>query len=214
MFTGLIQAIGHIQTLVRVGGDGRLTVVQDHPFSSQIGLGDSVAVNGVCLTAIQLQERGFTADVSLETLDKTTLGHLQPGDDVNLELALLPTTRLGGHLVSGHVDGVGDIISIREDARSSRITIRPPADLLKYIAPKGSITVNGISLTVNQVTGGTFEVNIVPHTFSNTNLNAARPGQKVNLEVDLLARYVERLLLKDDQNNLDRDFLRNNGFSD
>jgi riboflavin synthase len=161
----------------------------------QVTLGDSIAVNGVCLTAIEFDSRGFSADVSRESLSRTTLGTLGPGAPVNLELALLPTTRLGGHLVSGHVDGVGRIIERVNDGRSWRFTLEAPENLARYIAEKGSICINGISLTVNTVTGPCFSVNIVPHTLQETTLGSSQTGDPVNLEVDLIARYLERLLL-------------------
>lgn len=161
----------------------------------QATIGDSIAVNGVCLTAIELDAHHFSADVSRESLSRTTLGQLGPGSQVNLEMALLPTTRLGGHLVSGHVDGVGHILERVDDGRSWRFTLEAPKELARYIAEKGSICINGISLTVNSVSGAQFSVNIVPHTLQETTLGTSRPGDVVNLEVDLIARYLERLLL-------------------
>jgi len=158
-------------------------------------LGDSIAVNGVCLTVIDFDEHAFQADVSNETLACTTLGDLTVGAPVNLEKALLPTTRLGGHLVSGHVDGVGEIVALESDGRSLRFTLRAPQELARYIATKGSICVEGISLTVNRVEGREFGLNIVPHTLEETNLKNAEVGRPVNLEVDIIARYLERLLM-------------------
>jgi len=158
-------------------------------------LGDSIATNGVCLTVVALTGRGFSADVSRETLSLTTLQRLRPGTRVNLEKALTLQTRLGGHLVSGHVDGVGEVVSRRNDGRSIRFRIKAPVDLAKYIAHKGSICVDGISLTVNAVDGAEFELNIVPHTLQETTLGDFMPGRRVNLEVDVIARYLERLLL-------------------
>jgi riboflavin synthase len=157
-------------------------------------LGDSIAVNGVCLTAVELGHDYFVADVSNETLSRTSLATAQIGTPVNLELALTPTTRLGGHIVSGHVDGVGTIIDKKSDGRSIRFTVQAPDELAKYIAQKGSICINGISLTVNKVNGANFDINIVPHTLKETTLNDATIGTKVNLEVDVLARYMERLM--------------------
>jgi riboflavin synthase len=194
VFTGLVQAVGTLVGIERVGGDARLRVHAGKLPLADAKLGDSIAVNGVCLTAVELTEQGFSADVSAETLSKTTLGGWQAGARVNLELALLPTTRLGGHLVSGHVDGVGRLLDTRPDARSWRLRFEAPAELARYIAAKGSICVNGVSLTVNSVAGRTFEVNIVPHTLDETTLGELKPGDGVNLEVDLLARYLERLL--------------------
>ena len=197
MFTGIIQSIGRIQRLEPRGGDVRLSIDTGKLDLSHAALGDSIAVNGVCLTAVELHAHGFSADVSRETLSLTTLGTLTPGSRVNLEPALTLATPLGGHLVSGHVDGVGQIIEQREDARSWRLRIQAPAELARYIAPKGSICVDGTSLTVNQVEGAAFELNIVPHTLEETIIGGYRSGTRVNLEVDLIARYLERLLLGD-----------------
>lgn len=195
MFTGIIQAIGHIERIEPRGGDVRLTIATGKLPLSGATLGDSIAVSGVCLTAIELGEKHFSADVSRETLARTTLGSLKTGSRVNLELALTPTTRLGGHIVSGHVDGVGEVVERRADARSVRLVVEAPAHLARYIAEKGSICVDGVSLTVNGVAGRRFDLNIVPHTLAETTLDEFQPGRKVNLEVDLLARYLERLLL-------------------
>lgn len=195
MFTGIIEAMGMITRLDSRGGDARLTIQTGKLALSDVRLGDSIAVNGVCLTAVELLEDGFAADVSAETLALTTLGKLNTADQVNLEKALTPTTRLGGHLVSGHVDGVGEVLSRHADARSVRFSIQAPNALAKYIAKKGSICVDGISLTVNEVNGAVFELNIVPHTLQETTMSHFQAGKQVNLEVDLLARYLERLLL-------------------
>ncbi|AJD49528.1 riboflavin synthase subunit alpha [Isoalcanivorax pacificus W11-5] len=195
MFTGIIEAKGEIQSLAPRGGDVALTVLTGALDMSDVQLGDSIAVNGVCLTVTSLPGRGFTADVSGETLALTSLGALKAGSVVNLEKALTPTTRLGGHLVSGHVDGVGTVRSLRPDARSTRIDIEAPAALARYIAQKGSITVDGISLTVNSVSGAVFSLNIIPHTQDMTTIGTWQAGTRVNLEVDIIARYLERLLL-------------------
>ena len=197
MFTGIIQAIGRVKSLEDRGGDVRLTINNGKLDLSDVQLGDSIAVNGVCLTAIELPGDGFVADVSRETLSLTTLGTLKPGSPVNLEKALTLATRLGGHLVSGHVDGLGTVVDRREDARSVRFTIEAPAELARYIAHKGSITVDGTSLTVNGVEGARFHLNIVPHTLRETIMDSYQVGTRVNLEVDLVARYLERLLLGD-----------------
>lgn len=195
MFTGIIQATGHVTRIESSGNDCRLSIATGKLPMQDVKLGDSIAVNGVCLTAIEFGAQHFSADVSAETLSRTTLGQAHAGDAVNLELALLPTTRLGGHLVSGHVDGLGHIVEKRNDGRSWRFTIEAPAGLARYIAEKGSICINGISLTVNAVSGSRFGVNIVPHTLTETTLGTTEPGDIVNLEVDLIARYLERLLL-------------------
>ncbi|MDR6678004.1 riboflavin synthase [Pseudomonas oryzihabitans] len=197
MFTGIIEALGEIRALTPKGGDVRLYVATGKLDLADVKLGDSIAVNGVCLTAVDLPGDGFWADVSRETLSLTSLGALKPGSRVNLEKALMPTSRLGGHLVSGHVDGLGEVVSRADNARAVQFRLRAPAELARYIALKGSITVDGVSLTVNAVDGAEFELTIVPHTLSETIMADYRPGRRVNLEVDLLARYLERLLLGD-----------------
>ncbi|MBK1718008.1 riboflavin synthase [Thiocystis violacea] len=195
MFTGIIQSVGQIQRLEPRGGDVRLAIATGKLPLEGVALGDSIAVNGVCLTAVELTGQGFAADVSRETLALTTLGGLGTGGRVNLEKALTLSTPLGGHLVSGHVDGVGTLLERHEDARSWRLRIQAPDELARYIAHKGSIGVDGVSLTVNQVDGAVFELNIVPHTIRETIIGDYRPGSRLNLEVDLIARYLERLLL-------------------
>jgi len=197
MFTGIIQALGKIKTIEKKGGDVRLQVATNDLDLADVQLGDSIAVNGVCLTAVELTKDSFTADVSNETLACTTFSELAVGWDVNLEKALTPMTRLGGHLVSGHVDGIGKIISRQDDGRSERFVIEAPTELAKYIAVKGSICLNGISLTVNSVDGAEFSLNIVPHTLQETNMDGYTQGTMVNLEVDVIARYLERLMLGD-----------------
>ncbi|MEY2700934.1 MAG: hypothetical protein RIQ52_1689 [Pseudomonadota bacterium] len=194
MFTGIIQSKGHIVDLETRGGDCRIHIATGKLPLGDARLGDSIAVNGVCLTAVVLGDASFRADVSRETLSRTTLGQLKKGSIVNLEQALLPTTRMGGHIVSGHVDGVGRVVRREQDARSVRFAIEVPAHLGKYIAEKGSVCVDGISLTVNGVQDAVFDINIVPHTLEETTLGSTEPGQLVNIEVDLLARYLERLL--------------------
>ena len=197
MFTGIIESIGKIAKMEKRGGDVRLHIATGKLDLSDVALGDSIAVNGVCLTAVVLPGDGFVADVSNETLSLTSLEQLSTGSPVNLEKALTMSTRLGGHLVSGHVDGLGEVIAKSEDARSIRFTVKAPDELAKYIAHKGSITVDGTSLTVNAVKGAEFELNIVPHTAQETIMSEYEVGRKVNLEVDLVARYLERLLLGD-----------------
>lgn len=197
MFTGIIEAVGKIANMEAKGGDMRLRIQTGKLDLADVKLGDSIAVNGVCLTVIDLPGDGLWADVSLETLNHTSFSQLKNGSPVNLEKALTPTTRLGGHLVSGHVDGLGEMVSREEDARSIRYKVRAPDDLAKYIAHKGSICVDGISLTVNAVSGAIFDLNIVPHTVQETTVAQWQPGVKVNLEVDVIARYLERMLLGD-----------------
>ena len=194
MFTGIIEGVGRLAASERRGGDVRLTVeVGTLPFQA-VQLGESIAVNGVCLTVVEFDATSFAADASNETLSLTTLGNLKPGDAVNLERAMRPTDRLGGHLVSGHVDGLGRVESIAEDARAQRWRFSAPATLLRYVAKKGSICVDGVSLTVNEVDESGFEVALIPHTVAHTRFADTRVGDAVNLEIDLVARYVERLL--------------------
>lgn len=195
MFTGIITAVGTVVALQPQNGDLRLRIATGKLDLSDVRLGDSIAVSGVCLTATELPGDGFWADVSRETLEHTTLSAAKAGVRVNLEKALTPTTRLGGHLVSGHVDGIGKITDWRPDGRSWRLRIQAPDALARYIAAKGSICIDGVSLTVNRVDGAAFELNIVPHTLAETTLGDFQPGRLVNLEVDLIARYLERLLL-------------------
>jgi riboflavin synthase len=197
MFTGIIQAVGSIAGIQPRQGDLRLTVATGELDMTHVVLGDSIATNGICLTVIDLPGGGFSADVSRETLSLTTLEKLRPGSPVNLEKALTLSTPLGGHLVSGHVDGVGRVVERRDDARSIRFRIEAPTALARYIAHKGSICVDGVSLTVNGVDGASFELNIVPHTLDQTIMENYRIGSEVNLEVDLVARYLERLVLGD-----------------
>ncbi|GGY54639.1 riboflavin synthase subunit alpha [Bacterioplanes sanyensis] len=194
MFTGIIEAIGQVASVEPRQGDVRLRIDSGALDLADVRLGDSIATNGVCLTVVELPGNGFVADVSRESLQHTLIGQWQSGDTVNLEKALTPSTRMGGHIVTGHVDGVGTVRERQADARSIRLTVEPPAELCKYIAGKGSITVDGISLTANAVHERGFELNIVPHTAEQTTLFHARVGQQVHLEVDIIARYLEQLL--------------------
>lgn len=194
MFTGIIEGVGRLAARETLGGDVRFTFhVGSLPFDS-VQLGESIAVNGVCLTVIAFDAQTFQADASTETLGLTTLGRLAEGAVINLERAMRPTDRLGGHLVSGHVDGLGQVLSIQEDARAQRWRFAAPEALRRYIAKKGSICVDGVSLTVNGVDEEGFEVALIPHTVSHTAFAASTVGSAVNLEIDLVARYVERLL--------------------
>jgi riboflavin synthase len=194
MFTGIVEGVGRIAALEAHGGDVRLRVEAGTLAFEHVQLGESIAVNGVCLTVIEFDAASFAADASNETLSLTTLGRLQVGAPVNLERAMRPTDRLGGHLVSGHVDGVGKVLSIAEDARAQRWRFAAPKPLLRYIAKKGSICVDGVSLTVNEVDDEGFEVALIPHTVAQTAFAQSKVGDNVNLEIDLVARYVERLL--------------------
>ena len=195
MFTGIIEEVGEIVALEQYNGDMKLRVNTNQLDISKIQLGDSIATNGVCLTVARLCQDGFESDVSLETLSVTSIENWSIGSKVNLERSLTIDMRLGGHLVLGHVDGIGEILDRFPDARSERFRVGAPAELAKYIAQKGSITVDGISLTVNKVEGSEFELNIVPWTLEHTVMNTYQKGTKVNLEVDVIARYVERLML-------------------
>lgn len=193
MFTGIVQDVGRVQLLEPRGGDVRMVIELNRMDPDGIRIGDSICVQGCCLTATELRGRAFVADVSRETLNLTTLGDLRTGTPVNLEPSLKAGDALGGHLVSGHVDGVATITAISEDARSQRLKIEVPPELARYIARKGSVAVNGISLTVNEVEGNVFGVNIIPHTRAVTTLGGITVGTRVNLEIDQVARYIERL---------------------
>ena len=194
MFTGIIEGVGRLAARDTLGGDVRFTFdVGTLPFEN-VQMGESIAINGVCLTVIAYDATRFQADASTETLGLTTLGQLTVGAVINLERAMRPTDRLGGHLVSGHVDGLGQVLSVHDDARAQRWRFAAPAALLRYIAKKGSICVDGVSLTVNEVDEQGFEVALIPHTVANTAFAATAVGSAVNLEIDLVARYVERLL--------------------
>jgi riboflavin synthase len=218
MFTGIIQATGTITRMESRSGDMRLSIATGQLDLSDVAMGDSIAVNGVCLTAVELPGDGFSADVSNETLALTTLGNLKVGSRVNLEKALTLSGRLGGHLVSGHVDGIGTVLERSPDARSERFVIEAPDVLARYIAQKGSVCVDGTSLTVNKVDGARFELNIVPHTLQETIIGDYVPGSKVNLEVDLIARYLERLMLGEraglsgEKTDINEELLRKTGF--
>jgi riboflavin synthase len=212
MFTGIVKTKGEISALTRRGGDLRLTVTAPGLPWQEYALGDSISVNGVCLTAVELHANGFDTDVSVETLDVTTLKRAKQGDNVNLEPALRVGDALGGHLVSGHVDGIGVLISREDDARSIRMAFEVPAELARYIARKGSVCVDGVSLTINEVSGNTFSLNIIPHTAEVTTMGDYAVGQPVNIEVDLIARYLERMI-GNDADRLSIDFLREHGYA-
>ncbi len=217
MFTGIIEDIGEIVSVERRSGDVRLRVKTHKLPLADIALGDSISTNGVCLTAVELPGDGYVADVSVETLNMTTVAEWKAGTRVNLEKALMPHSRLGGHIVSGHVDGVGEVLSRSSDARSERFVIAAPKSLAKYIAHKGSITLDGTSLTVNTVNGAEFELNIVPHTLKETVIGHYQSGTRVNLEVDVIARYLERLLMGEkaaeaNAHSITESFLAANGY--
>ena len=195
MFTGIVQDVGRVTRCEQRGGDLRLVIECQRIDLSAVRVGDSLCVQGCCLTAVELSGKTFAADVSRETLSLTTLGELAPGSYVNLEPALRAGEPLGGHHVSGHIDGIAQVTAQSSDARSRRLTIEAPAALARYLVPKGSAAVDGVSLTLNEVAGARFGVNIIPHTLSSTTLGQLNVGARVNLEVDQLARYVESLLL-------------------
>ncbi|NIR28684.1 MAG: riboflavin synthase [Gammaproteobacteria bacterium] len=194
MFTGIIQAVGTVTAMEPHGDDMRIYIDPGKLLLSDVAVGGSIAVNGACLSATEVTETGFAADVSRETLTRTTCGELTAGARVNLEKPLTPSTALGGHLVSGHVDGTGTVRARRHEGRSVGLRITAPQRLMRYIAEKGSICVDGVSLTVNAVEDDGFEVNIVPHTLQATTMGEYAAGRRVNLEVDIIARYLERLL--------------------
>jgi riboflavin synthase len=196
MFTGLVQAVGTLRSREPRGGDLRLRIEAGSMLLDDVQLGESIAVSGVCLTVVDFDATGFSADVSNETLACTTLGALRDGAPVNLERALRASDRLGGHLVSGHVDGVGRVASIEPDARSQRWRIAAPPALHRYFAAKGSVCVDGVSLTINGVDAEGFDVNLVPHTVEHTAFASIGVGASVNIEVDVVARYIERMLEK------------------
>ncbi len=192
MFTGIIEAVGQIKQVEKRDKGVRLTIASDRLDFSDVAVGDSIAANGVCLTVTSLAGNAYTVDVSQESLN-CTVGLNEPGE-VNLEKAMRLSDRLGGHIVSGHVDGVGEVVKFEPVGESYLLQIRAPRELARYIAAKGSITVNGVSLTVNEVRDGAFSINLIPHTVEVTTLKHLKPGARVNLEVDMLARYVDRLL--------------------
>ncbi len=197
MFTGIVQAQGTIAAIETIGGDVRLSLQSNGlPFSSY-AVGESIAVNGVCLTATALRADGFDTDVSTETLQVTSLGGLAVGSKANLEPSLSLGDRLGGHLVSGHVDCLGKVTAVTKDARSTRLVVEVPSEFARYVAKKGSVCVDGVSLTINAVSASSFDLNIIPHTAETTIISQYVVGTAVNIEVDMLARYVERLLAKD-----------------
>ena len=212
MFTGIIKAKGTVSGMIEMDGDVRVSISAEGITFADFEEGESIAVNGVCLTAIALRPDGFDADVSTETLNVTALGGLAVGAAVNLEPSLAVGDRLGGHFVSGHVDCVGRVAALVDDARSTRMRIEIPSAFRKYIASKGSICIDGVSLTINDVSADHFEVNIIPHTMQETTIGGYKEGAAVNIEVDLLARYLERLLTTDDP-ELSIDFLKAHGYA-
>lgn len=194
MFTGIVQGIGTVAALSARAGDVELVIDAGEVALGDVATGDSIAIAGACLTATRIDGRRVAFDVSNETLAKTTLGRLLPGGRVNIEKALRAGDALGGHYVTGHVDGLARLVAAHDDGRSLRLTFEVPAALARYVAPKGSVTLAGVSLTVNEVDGRRFGVNLIPHTREVTTLGAIVPGDEVNLEIDIIARYLERLM--------------------
>ncbi len=218
MFTGIIEAVGSIAAITPKGEDVTIKVNSQHLDMADVKLGDSIATNGVCLTVISMTDTTYSADLSLETLKKTGFSHYKVGDPVNLEKAMSVTSRFGGHVVSGHVDGVGEIVERNHVGRAIEFWVHHPHDLSKYIAEKGSITVDGISLTVNDLRKDAFKLTIVPHTSSETTIDRFQVGRKVNLEVDVMARYIERLVTAKQEDEtpsskVTLEFLQQNGFA-
>ena len=194
MFTGIVQGVGRIRSVRPHEGDATMWIETGGVSLADVSIGGSIAVNGCCLTAVEIEPSAFKADLSRETLSLTTAGRWQAGTAVNLEKALVAGQALGGHYVTGHVDGVGEVVARSEDARSVRVEFAVPAELARYVARKGSVCVDGVSLTVNGVAGNRFDVNLVPHTLEVTVLAGYAPGTAVNIEVDIIARYLERLV--------------------
>jgi riboflavin synthase len=215
MFTGLIEDLGTVRSLQTGGGSGRITIATGLPME-ELALGDSIAVNGVCLTVVTFGSGQFSADVSAESLSRTVLGDLRPGQRVNLERALRLSDRLGGHLVSGHVDGLGVVTERYQDRNAIRFTIEVSASLQRYLVEKGSVAIDGISLTVNSVSTQGFSVAVIPHSLAKTTLQERRVGSTVNIETDLLGKYVERLMRpaaeRVEEGALSLDMLAKNGF--
>lgn len=217
MFTGIIESTGQVESLQSIGGDLRIRI-QTALDLADVHLGDSIATNGICLTVVDWGSNWYAADVSKESLNRSTLASWRVGQTVNVEKAMLPTTRFGGHIVSGHVDTVGEITLLRQDARSVYFEVTAPAHVAKYLAEKGSVTIDGISLTINYLSGSILSLNVIPHTAERTNIVTWKVGTKVNIEVDVLARYIERLLLGDRaaepevKSGLSMEFLAENGF--
>ncbi|MBL4297446.1 riboflavin synthase [Vibrio fluvialis] len=217
MFTGIVEAVGTLTAIAPKGEDITISVDAGKLDMGDVKLGDSIATNGVCLTVVEFNSHSYSADLSLETLKKSGFANYKVGDKVNLEKAMLPTTRFGGHIVSGHVDGVGEIVERNPVGRAIELWVAMPAELSKYVAEKGSITVDGISLTVNDLRKNAFKLTIVPHTTQETTIDYFQVGRKVNLEVDVMARYLERLLNggRDEQpeSRITMEFLQQNGFA-
>ena len=215
MFTGIIEEVGKIAA-IRKGAHSAVLTVEAHKVLEDIHLGDSIAVSGICLTVTDFRPESFSADVMHETLNRSALGDLKPGSRVNLERAMAADGRFGGHIVAGHVDGVGQILSIRRDDNALWYTLAAPPEILRYVVEKGSITMDGISLTVAEVTDRDFSVSVIPHTAAVTTRSEKKPGDKINLETDIIGKYVEKLMgpreLPEEKQQLTLDFLALHGF--
>lgn len=194
MFTGIIQAVGHVRDVQKNGGDLQFEITTNFTDMSDVQLGDSIAINGVCLTVTNIEDDVITADVSIETITKTNVSYWHKGSYLNLEKSLTLKDKLGGHLVSGHVDAVAKCINITNSARSTIYNFIIPDDLTKYVVNKGSICINGVSLTVNEIKANEISINLIPHTLEHTNLGLLHIGDSVNIEIDTIARYVEKML--------------------
>ncbi|WP_456432457.1 riboflavin synthase [Thermosulfuriphilus sp.] len=213
MFTGIVEGLGRIEYLERRASGLKLRLSPPFP-ASELALGESVAVNGVCLTVIKINQTTANFDVSPETLSRTTLGELRPGDQVNVERAVRASDRLGGHIVTGHVDGIGWVLSRRQKGDFFFYEIELPKGLSKYVIEKGSIAIDGISLTVNAISGNIINLAIIPHTAQLTTMGRRRPGERVNIEVDIIGKYIEKLLSPWKGGKISEDFLRQHGFKD
>ena len=212
MFTGIIKSLGTVKKITQKNGDYKIYFTGDKVNWNEISIGESIAVNGVCLTATQLHENGFDADVSSETIKVTTFSDIKEHSLVNIEPSLSMGDKIGGHFVTGHIDCMAEIVNIKSDARSTSIDIKVPSKFARFIAAKGSICVDGVSLTVNSIASSTFNVYIIPHTASETIIGNYKLGDQVNIEVDMMARYLERLIGKRSDNVITEDFLRDNGY--
>ena len=221
MFTGIIEALGQISEMQPRGNDMRITIHTGKLDLGDVKIGDSIATNGVCLTAVELGAQHFVADVSIETIKRSGFAHYKKGQPVNLEKAMLATSRFGGHIVSGHVDGVGEVKQISDLGQTWEVWVKAPDNLAKYLAEKGSVTVDGVSLTINEINGAEFKLTLVPHTLKETIIQHYQSGTQVNLEVDVVARYLERLMLGDkaahsieqgEQNDISMSVLAKSGY--
>ena len=212
MFTGIIKSLGTVKKITQKNGDYKIYFTGDKVNWSEISVGESIAVNGVCLTATQLHEDGFDADVSSETLKVTTFSDIKEDSLVNIEPSLSMGDKIGGHFVTGHIDCMAEIVNIKSDARSTSVDIKVPSKFARFIAAKGSICVDGVSLTVNSIASSTFNVYIIPHTASETIIGNYKLGDQVNIEVDMMARYLERLISKPSDGVITEEFLRDNGY--